>query len=307
MIDKVSLGQQIQNIRESKGMSRQALCQDEEILTTRQLQRIEKGVSLPSIATAHYIAQQLEVSLDILVDKESLELPQRYLDLKYQIKQIHHYGNEERIEKREAILDEIYECYYDNLPEEEQLAVQIEHALLDISASQSPEFDQGLVDEYLESSLAKSQLDLNDIDILFLRQMTLAFGEFNKEEFVTLLSRIIQQRSNTTVEGLHLIQNIVITSIGVLCHYEEYHLLYQLHQVLEEIMDSLKDYNDKTFLYMTRWKINLFLDNDLEKAKENYKSARTLAHLLSEDLLFNNIGLEWEEDMKKLGLINEKS
>lgn len=298
MIDKISLGKKIQGIRESKGMSRQTLCQEEDILTTRQLQRIEKGDSLPSIATALYIAQQLGVTLDTLVEKESLELPQRYLDLMYKIKRTPHYADCERIKQREAILDEIYELYFDNLPEEEQLAVQIEHATLDIAATQRPEFDQGLVEEYLERSLAKTQLDLNDIGILMLRQITLAFGDFNKEEFVNLLSRVIHQRSNTTVEGLRLIQNIVITSIGILCHFEEYDMLYQLYQVLEELMDSLKDYNDKAFLYMTRWKINLYLENNLEEARENYESALSFARLLSEDLLSKNIGEEWERDMK---------
>lgn len=305
MVDKVELGKKIQSIRESKGMSRQVLCQDEDILTTRQLQRIEKGTSLPSIATVVYIAQQLDVSVEILVDKEKLEIPQRYLDLRYKIQRLPHYGNPERIMEREAILDEIYESFFDNLPEEEQLAVQIEHAILDIAATRRPEFDQGLVDEYLARSLAKSQLDMNDMNILSLRLLTLALGKFDKEEFVHLLSRIIHQRTNTTVEGLQLIQNVVITSIGILCHFEEYDMLYQLHQVLEKLMDRLKDYSDKAFVYMTRWKINLYLEHNLEAAKENYRSARQLAQLLSEELLFTNIGNEWAEDMEKLQLVDQ--
>ncbi|RRD31858.1 XRE family transcriptional regulator [Streptococcus minor] len=305
MIDKVALGQKIQSIRESKGMSRQVLCQDEVVLTTRQLQRIEKGDSLPSIATVVYIAQQLDVSVEILVDKEKLEIPQRYLDLRYKMQRLPHYGNPERIMEREAILDEIYESFFDNLPEEEQLAVQIEHALLDIAATRRPEFDQGLVDEYLERSLAKSQLDMNDMNILFLRQLILAFNGFDKEEFVNLLSRIIHQRTNTTVEGLRLIQNVVISSIGMLCHFEEYDMLYQLHQVLEELMELIKDYSDKAFVYMTRWKINLYLEHNLEAAKENYSSARQLAQLLSEELLFTNIRNEWAEDMAKLQLVDQ--
>ena len=44
MIDfKTELGQKVQTLRESKGLSRQAICGIEDVLTTRQLQRIEKG------------------------------------------------------------------------------------------------------------------------------------------------------------------------------------------------------------------------------------------------------------------------
>ncbi|MFQ7323433.1 MAG: helix-turn-helix domain-containing protein [Streptococcus sp.] len=51
---KTELGQKVQTLRESKGLSRQAICGIEDLLTTRQLQRIEKGQSLPTIATAKY-------------------------------------------------------------------------------------------------------------------------------------------------------------------------------------------------------------------------------------------------------------
>ena len=70
---KEELGQKIQSLREEKGLSRQAICGEEDILTTRQLQRIEKGQSLPTIATALYIAEQLEVSLDRLANRERFE------------------------------------------------------------------------------------------------------------------------------------------------------------------------------------------------------------------------------------------
>ena len=68
---KTELGQRIQTLRESKGLSRQAICGIEDLLTTRQLQRIEKGQSLPTIANAKYIAEQLGVSLDTLTNQTS--------------------------------------------------------------------------------------------------------------------------------------------------------------------------------------------------------------------------------------------
>ena len=140
---KTELGQRIQNLRESKGLSRQAICDLEDVLTTRQLQRIEKGQSLPTIATAKYIADKLDVSLDVLAKNNSLELPPEYIDLKYQLRTLYHYGDTERLRLLEKIIDEIYENYFENLPEEEQLSIQIAQATVDMVSAKDPSFDHG--------------------------------------------------------------------------------------------------------------------------------------------------------------------
>lgn len=104
---KTELGQKVQTLRESKGLSRQAICGIEDLLTTRQLQRIEKGQSLPTIATAKYIAEQLGVSLDALTNQTSLELPAEYLNLKYQLRTLYHYGDQDRLHRHEEIIEDI--------------------------------------------------------------------------------------------------------------------------------------------------------------------------------------------------------
>ena len=48
-ISRQNWDKRIQNLRESKGLSRQAICDLEDVLTTRQLQRIEKGQSRPRL------------------------------------------------------------------------------------------------------------------------------------------------------------------------------------------------------------------------------------------------------------------
>lgn len=42
------------------------------------------------------------------------------------------YADRERIERKQAILEEIGECYYDRLPEDEQLLIDVIQARLDI-------------------------------------------------------------------------------------------------------------------------------------------------------------------------------
>lgn len=46
---KSEIGKKLRRLREEKGMTREVLCNDESELTVRQLVRIEKGESLPSL------------------------------------------------------------------------------------------------------------------------------------------------------------------------------------------------------------------------------------------------------------------
>ena len=213
---KTELGQRIQNLRESKGLSRQAICDLEDVLTTRQLQRIEKGQSLPTIATAKYIADKLDVSLDVLANNNSLELPPEYIDLKYQLRTLYHYGDPERLCLLEKIIDEIYENYFENLPEEEQISIQVAQATVDMVSAKDPSFDQGLLDEYLEQAMKKKELSFNDVEIIQLRLLSLALGDFNQEEFVDLLGKVILAADYFPLSDLEKVQNTIVSAAGVL-------------------------------------------------------------------------------------------
>lgn len=293
---KAELGQRIQTLREEKGLSRQAVCGIEDILTTRQLQRIEKGQSLPTIATAMYIAAQLEVSLDSLANNESLELPEGYVTLKYRLNKLFHYGNEERLQQREAIIEEIYEKYFDNLPEEEQIAIQVQQASLDMINTNDINYDQGLLEEYLHQVILKEQLTLNDIEILNLRLLSLGLKNFNKEEFIDLLSKVLLAASYFPFNDLEAIQSTIISAAGILSHYEEYDLLPDILEVLEEVMSKRNDFQDKIFSYALQWKIALFIKHNYREAEENYRRVNMLIDLLTEDVLKENMQLDWEQD-----------
>lgn len=296
MIDKREFGDKIRSIREQKGMSRQKICQMEEVLSIRQLQRIEKGESIPSISTALYLAKQLGVTVASLVDVEQLEPPKEYYDLMYRIRKIHHYGSSEKLIQREKYLEKIYDCYFDFLPEEEKLAVQIEHALIDITVTRNIEFDQGLVDEYLERALLKDELEINDVDIIYLKLYIIAFRGFDNNEFIDLLSHILTKPLCIPLEELFVVQSVVISCIGILCYYDEYGLLVGLLKFLEELIREIGDMSGKPYVYMTKWKIDLFIDLDLDSAYQNYKAAIELTKLLSNNLLHDYVLDEWKED-----------
>lgn len=299
---KKEFGQKVRDLRKEKGMSRQRVCGIEDVLTTRQLQRIEKGQSLPTIATAVYIADKLGVSLDSLMNKEGLKLPEGYINLRYQLRTLYHYGNKERLLQREKIIEQIYEHYFDDLPEEEQIAVQVAQASVDMICTGNASFDQGLLDEYLEQACKKSQLSFNDVEIIQLRLLSLAIKDFDKVEFIDLLSKVILAVSYFPLADLGKIQDVIISAAGILCCYGEYDLLPDVIEVLRGIMTKRNDYRDNIFVYAFEWKIALFLKHDLEKARKDYQKSIMMADLLSEDLIKQNMQREWKKDLDYLGL-----
>lgn len=293
---KKELGYRIQTLREEKGLSRQAICGLEDVLTTRQLQRIEKGQSLPTIATALYIAEQLGVSVDALANNESLELPEGYVALKYRLNKLYHYGSEERLQQREDIIDEIYEKYFDDLPEEEQLVIQAKQAGIDMISTNDINYDQGLLEEYLHQAMMKEKLTLNDLEIIDLRILSLGLKDFEKEEFIDLLSKVLLAASYFPINDLDKVQSTIIAAAGILSHYEEYDLLPDVLEVLEDIMSRRNDFQDRIFSYALQWKIALFLNHNYEEAEENYQRVSMLVDLLTEEVLKENMELDWEQD-----------
>ncbi|MCY7172739.1 Helix-turn-helix domain-containing protein [Streptococcus gallolyticus] len=299
---KKEFGQKVRDLRKEKGMSRQRVCGIEDVLTTRQLQRIEKGQSLPTIATAVYIADKLGVSLDSLINKEGLKLPKGYINLRYQLRTLYHYGDKDRLLQREKIIEQIYEYYFDDLPEEEQIAVQVAQASVDMICTRNASFDQGLLDEYLGQACKKSQLSFNDVEIIQLRLLSLAIKDFDKVEFVDLLSKVILAVSYFPLADLGKIQDVIISAAGILCCYGEYNLLPDVIEVLRGIMRKRNDYRDNIFVYAFEWKIALFLKHDLEKARKDYQKSIMMADLLSEDLIKQNMQREWKKDLEYFGL-----
>lgn len=115
-------GQHLKQLRLNRGWTKEQLCGDESKLSIRQLTRLESGISQPTLSTLEYLASCLEVDLATLIGnkKEDAALPADYQRLKYKLIRTTTYGNPEVLSELEHIIDEIFEVYYDDLPEAEQ-------------------------------------------------------------------------------------------------------------------------------------------------------------------------------------------
>ena len=147
---KSEIGKKLRRLREEKGLTREVLCNDESELTVRQLVRIEKGESLPSLKKLEYIANMLGIPVSNIVDHDKAVLPRRYLELKFLVTHFMTYGDEERIRLKESYFDEIYESYFEDLPEEEQVAIEAVDAALNVFSTEKAEYGENLIEESRE-------------------------------------------------------------------------------------------------------------------------------------------------------------
>lgn len=189
---KEELGKKIKSIRIDKGFTQLDVCNDESELTIRQLVRIEKGESLPSLTKIKYISEQLDVDMRDLIDIDKIILPKKYLEIKNKLIKTHTYGDPKRIDEKLEIIDYIFNTYYETLPEEEQIIIEIMQLELDVYSTKNPNYAISFLDEYFHQILEKNHYSYNDLLIIRLYFLCCSIGLEEKQYFDKLAYRVIQ-------------------------------------------------------------------------------------------------------------------
>lgn len=112
-------GEKIKKLRLAKKISRSEFCGDESELRSI---RIENGESRPTLTKLKYIAERLGIE-DYKLMPSYIELDKEYLELKYFLMRTPTYEDETIAQKKESVFDNIFEEYYDRLPEEERFII----------------------------------------------------------------------------------------------------------------------------------------------------------------------------------------
>ena len=291
-MSNLEIGKRIRTLRTEKGLSREAFCGDEKELTVRQLGRIETGNNLPSLAKLDYIAGVLGVSISQLIDESLLIVPKEYLKLKTKLIRQSIHGDEEKIHQREVIFEEIQECFYDQLPEDEQVAVEVLQAIDDVYVSENAEFGEGLIEEYFNQTLLQTEYSVNDLLILYLYFLSNAIS-FKRNDDVLKKVRnnivtIIDCSDNTY---MHLLQRVLIAILLYQMRNEYYENISVIFSFLREIMMEIQDSNLKPTVDYLEAKYYLYGEKDKEKALQYYEKAINGAEFFN-DMNFKNRVIE---------------
>ena len=291
-MSNLEIGKRIRTLRTEKGLSREAFCGDEKELTVRQLGRIETGNNLPSLAKLDYIAEVLGVPMSQLIDEGMIIVPKEYLKLKTKLIRQSIHGDEEKVRQREAIFEDIQEHFYDQLPEDEQVAVEVLQAIDDVYISENSEFGEGLIEEYFNQTLLQTEYSVNDLLILYLYFLSNAIS-FKRNDDVLKKVRnnivtIIDCSDNTY---MHLLQRVLIAILLYQMRNEYYENISVIFSFLREMMMEIQDSTLKPTVDYFEAKYYLYGEKNKEKALQYYEKAISGAEFFN-DMNFKNRVIE---------------
>ena len=290
---KLKIGNNIRGARLNQHMTQADVCGDESELTIRQLARIENGQVLVSLSKLMFLSQRLNCPIEDIIDVDKIEIPKRYLVLKNKIIQYHTYGDEERISLLEEMFDEIYEHFYDHLPEEEQLLVEVLQVQLDVFTSRNITYGLSLLEEYFQQILKKKQYSYNDLLIINLYFLCCAIGLEDKTYFEELSKKVLLYIDYSDNERIYILERILI---GILIQVKtEDYLIYT--KVLREITESTNNFQHKPVIYAFEAKYYLEVEKNHHKAEQSYNKAIEFAKMLNDQVLVNNLTKEKERDL----------
>jgi transcriptional regulator with XRE-family HTH domain len=290
---KLKIGNNIRMARLNKNFTQADVCGDESELTIRQLARIENGQVLVSLSKLLFLSKVLNFPVKDIVDIEKIEIPKRYLELKNKLIRAHTYGDEKRIGILEEMFDEIYENFYDRLPEEEQLLVEVLQVQLDVFSSRDVTYGLTLLEEYLHQILKKKKYSYNDLLIINLYFVCCAIGLEDKTYFEELSKKVLLYIDYSDNERIYILERILI---GILTQVKiEDYLIYT--KVFREITESTNNFQHKPVIYAFEAKYYLKVEKDCKKAEQSYNKAIEFANMLNDKVLADNLIKEKELDL----------
>lgn len=287
---KDSIGLRIKTERERQQMSREVLCLDGAELTVRQLIRIEKGESLPSLDKLSYIAKRLGKNITDLLDHDNITIPDEYYEMKNRLIKFPTYRNPERIKVKLALIEEVYEKFFELLPEEELLTLDIlENILSFTSWEESPKVEE-IYEDLFEQVKRKRKFSTNDllvIDYYFFH----LYGrkQYDKKLFERIVKRVLNQEIWTDdVYNIVLFNDLMAIAALKIFHNSFSDFLTVVDKALD-VIEKSQFYSYKPSVFVLKAKYELLHKGNKKEAAENYDKAIMFASVLEDSVLEESI------------------
>ena len=287
---KDSIGLRIKTERERQQMSREVLCLDGAELTVRQLIRIEKGESLPSLDKLSYIAKRLGKNMADLLDHDNITIPDEYYEMKNRLIKFPTYRNPERIKSKLALIEEVYEKFFELLPEEELLTLDIlENILSFTNWEESPKVEE-IYEDLFEQVKRKKKFSTNDllvIDYYFFH----LYGrkQYDKKLFERIVKRVLNQEIWTDdVYNIVLFNDLMAIAALKIFHKSFSDFLTVVDKALA-VIEKSQFYSYKPSVFVLKAKYELLHKGNKKKAAENYDKAIMFASVLEDSVLEESI------------------
>lgn len=204
-------GHRLRELRLAQGLTKEKFCEGDEVLSVRQLTRIETGKSQPKLETLEHLARRLNISLSELLGERAIgsKLPVEYLNLKYKLMHATSLDKPNNLMKLDEKLGKIIDSYYDDLPADEQRVVDLlQSKLYSYTSKTHQKFGMSILEKSLPSLCEKRVYTINDLLLIELYQISLGDGDsmrsdgFSEGTFYTICRNLINSYDNIPTEYL---------------------------------------------------------------------------------------------------------
>ena len=294
---KIEIGKRIREERERQELTREQVCDTEDELTVKQLMRIELGRSLPTIVKLQYISDKLGVSLNYLLGKTKLDIPEEYYRSKYKLMKSPVYGDTGRIKKKLKDIEDLYDNYIDVLPEEELLAIDIIERTLKFMIMEEEDPIEEVFEDYFTQVLRKDKYSLNDLLLIKYYGFRCQIGDYDKEIVESFRCKLINQE----LQGEELVNvellGALSTIAGIYVMHHDYRNMKTIVDKMHTVIDKTLQHAYKPAVLIFEAKYYLYYENDINKARDLYNTATVLAEAFGDQVFIKNLKIEMEKDL----------
>ncbi|WP_019793536.1 helix-turn-helix domain-containing protein [Streptococcus sobrinus] len=297
MTIKADLGRRIKAERNRKKISQSSFCGDEEKLTIRQLQRIEHGQSLPTLEKLEFIADRLDIKMSDLLEGRDIQLPDDYWEMKARIVKFPTYAEKERIQRKLDLINEVLVKYFDRLPEDELLFLDLSENILDrMHDKRIPNIEE-IYDDAFEQVLKKKTFTFNDYLYLgYFLQKCRNEASYDRKIFKQIEQKLLQQELSS--DEFYNIEFLVavMDAAAVYAFHDDYKdimpLLKKIHWIIEQA--QLHTYKAGVLELEAKYYVKIAKDKD--RAKKLYQQALKLGEILEDPAIIADIKMEMKND-----------
>ena len=297
MTIKADLGRRIKAERNRKKISQSSFCGDEEKLTIRQLQRIEHGQSLPTLEKLEFIADRLDIKMSDLLEGRNIQLPDDYWEMKARIVKFPTYAEKERIQRKLDLINEVLVKYFDRLPEDELLFLDLSENILDrIHDKRIPNIEE-IYDDAFEQVLRKKTFTFNDyLYLSYFLQKCRNEASYDRKIFKQIEQKLLQQELSS--DEFYNIEFLVavMDAAAVYAFHDDYKdimpLLKKIHWIIEQA--QLHTYKAGVLELEAKYYVKIAKDKD--RAKKLYQQALKLGEILEDLAIIADIKMEMKND-----------
>lgn len=304
----LDFGHRLRELRLAQGLTKEEFCEGDEVLSVRQLTRIETGKSQPKLETLEHLARRLNITLSELLGERTvgLSLPIEYLNLKYQLMHATSLDKPNNLMRLDEKLGKIIDVYYDDLPVDEQRVVDVlQSKLYSYTSKTHQKFGMSILEKSLPSLCEKRVYTINDLLIIELYQISLGDGdsmrsdEFSEGTFYTICRNLINSYDNIPTEYLFILRDALLIVPIVEYERKKFHLSEIAFDQLHRIMEETQDYQKKPLLRMLEGQYLYVVKKDIFGAKKAYQEGIILARLLGDEFLVDTISEKMRDTMKE--------